>query len=119
MRFTIILLLTLPFVAIGQTIIDYPVNESLVGTWIVTDSEEYEGVYRFGMSEWESEFYLAIDGDIISAQVKDHEWINSEDENLRGWQSRYRNYQEVLTSNKFERRGYVRDERLVAGGTSV
>ena len=102
MRSTIILLLTLPFVAIGQTIVDNPVNESLVRTWRVTNLEEYEGVYRFGMSEWESEFYLATDGDIISVQIKDHEWINSEDQNLRGWQSRYRNYHNVkIIGTKF------------------
>lgn len=102
MRATVILLLTLPYIAISQTIVDYPVNESLVGPWKATSTEEYEGVYRFGMSEWESEFYLAIDGDVISAQVKDHEWIESDNENLKGWQSRYRNYHNVkIVGNKF------------------
>ena len=102
MRFSVILLLTLPFLSVGQTIVDYPVNESLIGTWETANSEDYEGVYRFGMSEWESEFYLAVDGNTISAQVKDHEWIDSEDENLKGWQSRYRNYHNVkIVGNKF------------------
>jgi hypothetical protein len=102
MKILLLTLLTIPYLAISQTIVDDPVNESLVGIWTSEEVSEYEGVYRFGMSEWESELYLAIDGNIISAQVKDSEWIKSEDENLRGWQSRYRNYNNVrIIGNKF------------------
>lgn len=102
MRIFILSLLIFPYISNGQIIVDYQVNESLIKVWKTEKKEDYEGVYRFGWSEWESEFYLAIDEEVISAQVKDHEWINSEDENLRGWQSRYQNYHNVrIIGNKF------------------
>jgi hypothetical protein len=102
MKNLLLAIITIPYLAFSQTIVDSPVDESLIGIWVSEEVTEYEGVYRFGMSEWESELYLAIDGNIISAQVKDHEWIKSEDENLRGWQSRYRNYHNVrIIGNKF------------------
>ena len=102
MRILLLAILSIPYLVFSQTIVDDAVNESLVGSWESENSNDYEGVYCFGMSEWESELYLAIDGNTISAQVKDHEWIESEDEKLRGWQPRYRNYHNVrITNNKF------------------
>lgn len=102
MRILFLTLFIIPNTVNAQIIVDYEVNESFIGTWETKKLEDYEGVYRFGMSEWESEFYLSIDGEIICAQVKDHEWIDSDDDNLKGWQSRYRNYHNVrIVGNKF------------------
>jgi hypothetical protein len=102
MRILLLTLFIIPNIVNAQIIVDYEVKESFIGTWETNEKEDYEGVYRFGMSEWESEFYLSINGEIICAQVQDHEWIDSEDDNLKGWQSRYQNYHNVLIiGNKF------------------
>ncbi|SNT40320.1 YARHG domain-containing protein [Ekhidna lutea] len=102
MRIVVLTIFLIPLFANAQVIVDYNVDETLVGTWKPAELDNYEGVYRFGWSEWESEFYLAIDGDLICAQVKDHEWINSDNEELRGWQSRYKNLHNVrIVGNKF------------------
>ncbi|MEQ9376979.1 MAG: YARHG domain-containing protein [Imperialibacter sp.] len=102
MRKLILTFLLFPNLLLGQVIVDDQVDESLITVWSTENPSGYEGVYRFGWSEWESEFYLAVDGNIISAQVKDHDWVESEDENLRGWQAQYRNYHNVrIIGNKF------------------
>ena len=102
MRILALAILLFPFFSNAQIIVDYQVNEQLVEPWTTEELENYEGVYRFGWSEWESEFYLAIDDNVICVQVKDHEWINSDNEDLRGWQSRYKNYHNVrIVGNKF------------------
>jgi len=85
----------------AQIIQDFQVNEALVKKWTVEDKSLYEGVYSFGISECESELYLAIDGSLQCVQIKDYTWSQI-DSAHSDWTVRYRNFTNVqIVGNKF------------------
>ncbi|WP_159023343.1 hypothetical protein [Formosa sp. L2A11] len=46
------------------------INESDLTDWIPTFETDYTGIYHFGESESESDFYLFFEGDYIIGQVQ-------------------------------------------------
>ena len=87
------------FSAAGQTVIGMT-GEPALGTlpWLVAGSNSYAGVYHFGVSEAESDLALAVDGQMVTAQIRSSEWV-SRPEHFR---SVYRTLSNVrIIGNKF------------------
>ena len=77
-------------------------NTSLISPWISNSQEDYEGVYFFGISEYESKAILSIDNDIIAFQIHNagkEIYFNGE---FAGWERNVENYTNVrIVGNGF------------------
>ena len=51
-------------------------DTSFISPWLSNNTEDYEGVYFFGISEGETKISLAIEGDLVDFQIH-----NSNDSN--------------------------------------
>ena len=85
----------------SQTMADEPVNENNITPWTDEDKEAYEGIYFFGFSEGESKLILAIDNEMVNAQVSDYDWVELND-SIADWHPNFENYTNVkIEGNKF------------------
>lgn len=102
MNRTLIILLFFCNITYGQIMSDEQIDESNIIAWTEDSKEAYEGAYFFGFSEVESQFTLSVDEDVVCAQVRSYEWVESEDDNIIGWKPVYENYTNVsIEGNKF------------------
>lgn len=75
----------------SQIFEDIEIDEMKVSDWYISDMNDYEGVYFFGISEAESQVIVSIDKDIVCVQVQNFDWVKIDDE-TSDWRPRYVNY---------------------------
>ncbi|HYG40339.1 MAG TPA: YARHG domain-containing protein [Cytophagales bacterium] len=77
-------------------------DESRIAPWIAGNIEEYEGVYFFGISEYETKAILSIDSGLVNFQISNagnEIYINGQ---FAGWEQNIENYTNVrIDGNKF------------------
>lgn len=100
-----ILILILSLNVNAQIMDDMQIDESKVSPWILKKITDYEGIYFFGISEGESQYTIAISGDIVCVQISDYEWVKL-DNGHSDWRPRYRN----LTNCRIEGNKFYSDE---------
>ncbi len=85
----------------SQNMDDMQIDESKVSPWIVDNAQDYEGIYFFGISESESQYIIAICGNLVSVQISDYEWTKL-DNGHSDWRPRYKNLANCrIEGNKF------------------
>jgi hypothetical protein len=85
----------------SQVIEDMELDEKAISNWIVHNKNAYEGLYFFGISEAESQVFVAIEDSIICVQVLNYTWTAIDNERS-DWRPQYTNYHNVkITGNKF------------------
>jgi hypothetical protein len=77
-------------------------DTSFISPWLSNNTEDYEGVYFFGISEGETKISLAIEGDLVDFQIHNsNAKIDSNGEFVR-WERNVENYTHVrIKGNKF------------------
>jgi hypothetical protein len=68
--------------------------------WEVKNTSEYEGMYKFGTSEWESELVIIIDNNEYYGQIRTGAWKTVDDK--LDWVYNFENLENVkIVGNKF------------------
>jgi hypothetical protein len=84
--------------AFGQWIASEEIDKTKVQKWIPTSTIEYQGVYRFGDSESESDLLLIFSAGKVIGQIKSGSWSADG----KAWILNYENLKDVkIDGNKF------------------
>lgn len=98
LKIIILICFLIPKFGIGQYIGSDEINNSKVSAWLPKFTLEYQNVYHFGDSEWESDLILIFGVDRYYAQIRSGSW--SKDGNAWIWN--YENLKNVrIEGNKF------------------
>ena len=101
---SLFLLIVLPIASFSQYYQDHKIEDTtLISPWIVANITEYEGVYFYGISEYETTSFLAIQDELIDFQISNAgKEINNTNGDFEGWESNTENYTNVkIIGNKF------------------
>ena len=98
MRPAIIIIYFISTQAFGQYIATERIDESQLSPWSARTTLEFQGVYHFGDSEWESDLVLFFGGDRFYGQLRSGEFSNDG----KTWIWRYENINDIkINGNTF------------------
>lgn len=102
------LLFLLPFTLVAQIMGMDDIDPNNVKVWNTNNPSDYEGIYSQGYSEAESQFILAIEGDLVCIQRVYYEEELDEYDTFLGWRKSYENFTNaVIVGNTFSSDQYT------------